>query len=79
MDDEETSTYLKQVIDWLRDGYMVVLETEVDSKIHQEVYHDCEKNSTKDKKILKVNPHLLFHDEWPWHLSNEGFQKCQCH
>ena len=65
---------LANVINWLKDGYLVCLH-DSSNKNARQVYYS--KDSLLNEKIMFVDlinwPDLLDEDEWPWYIKDAGF------
>jgi len=74
-----TNNSLADIINWLKDGYMVCIYA-LDTKLF---YFSKEVLDKIEDKIIYVNVQrdasLLNEDEWPWYIKNAGFTEYKSH
>ena len=79
---ETTCNNLLDVINWLRNGYIICIYSQIKNRqnIQKKYYYSRESiKEITDEKIVYIdiseNPGLLEEDEWPYYIEREGFQK----
>lgn len=69
-----TTNNLKDIIEWLRNGYMVCIYSYNKKKFY---FSKENLNEINDENIIYVDlmkmSSLLNPGEWPWYIQNEGF------
>ena len=73
-----TKNQLKDIIDWLKIGDVVVLHH---NNYNGHIYHNC-MNLDPNIRYIFINvhrmPNLLNEGEWPWYIE-QSYNKCICH
>jgi hypothetical protein len=76
---EVTTNNLKDIIDWLKLGDIVVLTNQ---NIVHYIFHDCKCTDINSVRTIKIDcqkiPNLLLEDEWNWYINDAGFKQCKC-
>ena len=71
-----TNNALKDIVEWLKEGYFICLHTK---DIWKYYYKTQTKDYVKDELLIYIDltnhPELVCEDEWPWYILNEGFSR----